>query len=173
MQNHRNNYNKNKRNGRSQNFDSNGPTGRIKGSAKQIFEKYQSLARDAYSTGDNILMENYYQHAEHYFRINNYLNDQAEQKKKAKAEQMEAKKIKREQTEKTSETNPEAKNSEKDVETKTENNRAEDNSKEVKKTEKKIKRVKKTITKKTRIGKKKKRLNKLASYCYKYHISNI
>ncbi|MCT4574861.1 MAG: DUF4167 domain-containing protein [Alphaproteobacteria bacterium] len=160
MQNHRNNYNKNKRNGRSQNFDSNGPTGRIKGSAKQIFEKYQSLARDAYSTGDNILMENYYQHAEHYFRINNYLNDQAEQKKKARAEQMEAKKAKREQVETNSDAaakkeliKEEA--SEKDIKTKSEDNNVETKAKDAKKTEKKIKRVKKTITKKTRIGKKK------------------
>lgn len=85
-----NNYNKNRRsnnNNRSQNFDSNGPTGRIKGSAKQISEKYMSMARDSYASGDNISMENYYQHAEHYFRINNYLNDQAEQKRKTRENQ--------------------------------------------------------------------------------------
>ena len=87
MQN-KNNFNKNRRsnnNGnRGQNFDSNGPTGRIKGSAKQISDKYQSMARDAYASGDNISMENFYQHAEHYFRINNYIHDQAEQKRKAR-----------------------------------------------------------------------------------------
>ena len=87
MQN-KNNFNKNRRqnnngNGnRNQNFDSNGSTGRIKGSAKQISDKYQSMARDAYASGDNIAMESHYQHAEHYFRINNYINDQAEQKRK-------------------------------------------------------------------------------------------
>lgn len=34
-----------------------------------IFEKYQTLARDASSSGDRIGAENYLQHAEHYFRL--------------------------------------------------------------------------------------------------------
>lgn len=50
-------------------FDSNGPDVKIRGSASQIFEKYQALARDASSTGDYIAAENFYQHAEHYFRM--------------------------------------------------------------------------------------------------------
>ncbi|MFP3942468.1 MAG: DUF4167 domain-containing protein [Alphaproteobacteria bacterium] len=50
-------------------FDSNGPDVKIRGSASQIFEKYQSLARDASSSGDYIAAENFYQHAEHYFRV--------------------------------------------------------------------------------------------------------
>lgn len=50
-------------------YDSNGPDVRIRGTASQIFDKYQSLARDASSSGDRILAESYLQHAEHYFRI--------------------------------------------------------------------------------------------------------
>ena len=54
---------------RQQLFDSNGPSVRIRGNAFQVHEKYLSLARDAASSGDRIAAENYYQHAEHYFRI--------------------------------------------------------------------------------------------------------
>lgn len=50
-------------------FDSNGPSVRIRGSAYQVHEKYLGLARDAASSGERIAAENYYQHAEHYFRI--------------------------------------------------------------------------------------------------------
>lgn len=50
-------------------FDSNGPDVKIRGSAAQIYEKYQTLARDANSAGDRIGAENYLQHAEHYYRI--------------------------------------------------------------------------------------------------------
>jgi len=50
-------------------FDSSGPEMRIRGTAQQLFEKYTQLARDAASSGDRVLGEAYYQHAEHYFRI--------------------------------------------------------------------------------------------------------
>lgn len=51
-------------------FDSNGPDGvKIRGNAQHVFEKYQQLARDAASSGDRVLAENYLQHAEHYFRV--------------------------------------------------------------------------------------------------------
>lgn len=51
-------------------FDSNGPDGvKVRGNAQHVFEKYQQLARDASSSGDRILAENYLQHAEHYFRL--------------------------------------------------------------------------------------------------------
>lgn len=56
-------------NPRNQTFDSNGPSGRIRGNAVQVFEKYQALARDAQSAGDRIMAENFFQHAEHYYRI--------------------------------------------------------------------------------------------------------
>jgi Domain of unknown function (DUF4167) len=55
----------------SQTFDSNGPNVKIRGSAYQIFERYLALAREATGSGDRIAAENFYQHAEHYFRINN------------------------------------------------------------------------------------------------------
>lgn len=59
-----------RRSGNRQNlFDSNGPSVRIRGNALQVHEKYLGLARDATSSGDRIAAENYYQHAEHYFRI--------------------------------------------------------------------------------------------------------
>lgn len=37
-------------------------------------EKYLTLARDASASGDRIAAENYYQHAEHYYRILNANN---------------------------------------------------------------------------------------------------
>ena len=54
---------------RNQVFDSNGPDVRIRGNAYQLYEKYQSLARDAHSAGDRVKAESCLQHAEHYFRI--------------------------------------------------------------------------------------------------------
>lgn len=61
---------------RQQMFDSNGPSVRIRGNAFQVYEKYLTLARDASSAGDRVAAENYFQHAEHYFRI--YSADQEE-----------------------------------------------------------------------------------------------
>ncbi|MGE0120370.1 MAG: DUF4167 domain-containing protein [Dongiaceae bacterium] len=58
-------------NPRQQTFDSNGPDVRIRGNAYQVLEKYLAMARDAASAGDRIAAENYYQHAEHYYRIIN------------------------------------------------------------------------------------------------------
>jgi hypothetical protein len=54
---------------RNQNFDSNGPGTRIRGTAQQIMEKYLAMARDATAQGDRILAENLMQHADHYYRI--------------------------------------------------------------------------------------------------------
>ena len=50
-------------------FDSSGPEVKIRGSAAHVYEKYLQLARDANSSGDRVMAENYLQHAEHYFRI--------------------------------------------------------------------------------------------------------
>ncbi len=50
-------------------YDSNGPDVRVRGNASQVYEKYQTLARDAMSSGDRVMAENYQQHAEHYYRI--------------------------------------------------------------------------------------------------------
>ncbi|WP_404379670.1 DUF4167 domain-containing protein [Caenispirillum salinarum] len=56
---------------RNQTFDSNCAGQRVRGTAQQVMEKYLAMARDAASSGDRILAENFYQHAEHYFRIAN------------------------------------------------------------------------------------------------------
>ena len=37
--------------------------------APKLIEKYSNLAREALSSGDKILSENYYQHADHFIRI--------------------------------------------------------------------------------------------------------
>ncbi|NUB28485.1 DUF4167 domain-containing protein, partial [Azospirillum brasilense] len=60
---------------RHQTFDSNGPDVRIRGNAWQVHEKYLALARDASSSGDRVQAENYLQHAEHYFRIINQIQE--------------------------------------------------------------------------------------------------
>jgi hypothetical protein len=60
-------------------FDSNGPDLRIRGTAQQLFEKYLQLGRDATSSGDRVMAEGYFQHAEHYFRIINAINQATQQ----------------------------------------------------------------------------------------------
>src|SRR6187401_857526 len=72
--NNNNNSNRNDNNRRGQNpmtrvFESNGPDIKIRGTASHVAEKYVQLARDARSSGDPVAAENYYQHAEHYFRL--------------------------------------------------------------------------------------------------------
>jgi len=72
--NNNNNGNNNNNNRRGQNpmtrvFESNGPDIKIRGTASHVAEKYVQLARDARSSGDPVAAENYYQHAEHYFRL--------------------------------------------------------------------------------------------------------
>jgi len=62
------------RNRKSQNpmtrvFESNGPDVKIRGTPSHIAEKYLQLARDAQTSGDPVAAENYFQHAEHYFRL--------------------------------------------------------------------------------------------------------
>jgi len=52
--------------------------GRNNHNASKLIEKYTNLAREASSSGDKILSENYFQHADHFTRI---LNDQDLQKK--------------------------------------------------------------------------------------------
>jgi hypothetical protein len=53
----------------SRNYESNGPDVRVRGNASHVAEKYTQLARDAQSSGDSVMAENYLQHAEHYYRI--------------------------------------------------------------------------------------------------------
>ncbi|MBJ3778485.1 DUF4167 domain-containing protein [Acuticoccus mangrovi] len=50
-------------------YESNGPDVKIRGTALQVADKYAQLARDAQSSGDRVMAENYFQHAEHYYRI--------------------------------------------------------------------------------------------------------
>jgi len=98
-----------KRNGESQsftnstNFQRKSP-GRNNQNASKLIEKYSDLAREALSNGDKILSENYFQHADHFIRIqsekeksripqnevnktineeNNKIEDQASQEKTA------------------------------------------------------------------------------------------
>ena len=52
-------------------YDSNGPAGKLRGTAAQLVEKYVGLARDARVGRDRVLVENFLQHAEHYQRIMN------------------------------------------------------------------------------------------------------
>ncbi|MGF9691763.1 DUF4167 domain-containing protein [Rhizobium sp. 0TCS1.26] len=42
---------------------------RRSGSDRQTYEHYLALAREKSSAGERIEAENYYQHAEHYFRL--------------------------------------------------------------------------------------------------------
>jgi hypothetical protein len=71
MRNRNNNNNNNRRgqNPMTRVFESNGPDIKIRGTASHVAEKYVQLARDARSSGDPVAAENYYQHAEHYFRL--------------------------------------------------------------------------------------------------------
>jgi hypothetical protein len=76
---------------RSQTFDSNGPSVKIRGNAYQVFERYLALAREAQSSGDRIAAENFFQHAEHYFRVMNangegFQNQQRQQQMPAENE---------------------------------------------------------------------------------------
>src|SRR3972149_12289880 len=50
-------------------YESNGPDLKIRGTASHVAEKYVQLARDATASGDPVTAENYFQHAEHYFRL--------------------------------------------------------------------------------------------------------
>ena len=43
--------------------------GRNNHNASKLIEKYSNLAREALSSGDKILSENYFQHAEHFIRV--------------------------------------------------------------------------------------------------------
>ena len=61
----------------NENFQRKAP-GRNNHNAPKLIEKYENLAREALSSGDKILSENYFQHADHFTRI---LNEQEAYKK--------------------------------------------------------------------------------------------
>ena len=71
----RNKFNSSYSNG--ENFQRKTP-GRNNHNAAKLIEKYNNLAREALSSGDKILSENYYQHADHFTRI---LNERESYKK--------------------------------------------------------------------------------------------
>ena len=62
---------------KNENFQRKSP-GRNNHNASKLIEKYSNLAREALSSGDKILSENYFQHADHFTRV---LSDQDAQKK--------------------------------------------------------------------------------------------
>ena len=92
----RNNFRRNDRNFKSngdrpkfgsnysnnENFKRKAP-GRNNHNAPKLIEKYNDLAREASSSGDKILSENYLQHADHFTRI---LNEQENYRKQKIAE---------------------------------------------------------------------------------------
>ena len=67
--NNNNNFNRKGGNPLTRTYDSSGPDVKVRGTAQNIAEKYAQLARDAQSSGDRVMAENYLQHAEHYNRI--------------------------------------------------------------------------------------------------------
>jgi len=60
---------------KNENFQRKSP-GRNNHNASKLIEKYSNLAREALSTGDKILSENYFQHADHFTRVLNYQDAQ-------------------------------------------------------------------------------------------------
>ena len=59
------------------NFSRNGSMNNIH-NVEKAMQKYQLMAKDAQSSGDPVLVENYLQHADHYLRRYNELNDKRE-----------------------------------------------------------------------------------------------
>ena len=59
------------------NFNRNGSTNNIH-SVEKTMQKFQQLAKDAQSNGDPVLAQNYLQHADHYLRRYNELNERRE-----------------------------------------------------------------------------------------------
>ena len=59
------------------NFNRNGSMNNIH-NVEKTMQKYQQLAKDAQSNGDPVLSQNYLQHADHYLRRYNELNERKE-----------------------------------------------------------------------------------------------
>ena len=59
------------------NFSRNGSMNNIH-NVEKTMQKYQQLAKDAQSNGDPVLSQNYLQHADHYLRRFNELNERRE-----------------------------------------------------------------------------------------------
>ena len=50
-------------------YDSSGPDIKVRGTASAVYDKYMALGRDAVLSGDRVAAENFFQHAEHYYRL--------------------------------------------------------------------------------------------------------
>ena len=59
------------------NFNRNGSTNNLH-AVEKAMQKFQQLAKDAQSNGDPVLAQNYFQHADHYLRRYNELNQKRE-----------------------------------------------------------------------------------------------
>ena len=59
------------------NFNRNGSMNNIH-NVEKTMQKFQQLAKDAQSNGDPVLAQNYLQHADHYLRRYNELNERRE-----------------------------------------------------------------------------------------------
>tara|TARA_Y100000768_G_scaffold266903_1_gene203888 strand:+ start:298 stop:720 length:423 start_codon:yes stop_codon:yes gene_type:complete len=126
--NRRNNFRRNDRNFKSngdrpkygsnysnnENFQRKIP-GRNNHNASKLIDKYNNLAREALSSGDKILSENYFQHADHFTRV---LSEQESLKKaRFSAEALENKND-NEENNKKEDTSKKTLNENKEVETK-------------------------------------------------------
>ena len=78
--NHQVNFNRNTT------FDSNGPDGRLRGNALQLYEKYTALAHDANAAGERISAEALAQFADHYYRIHQTILQAADQHRRNQEE---------------------------------------------------------------------------------------
>ncbi len=74
------NYNRNK------NFNRNGSSNNIH-NVEKTMQKFQQLAKDAQSSGDPVLIENYLQHADHYLRRFNELSEKIKETSVDKSDQ--------------------------------------------------------------------------------------
>ena len=70
-------HNNNNFNNGNINFNRNGSMNNVH-SVEKAMHKFQQLAKDAQSNGDPVLAQNYLQHADHYLRRYNELNERKE-----------------------------------------------------------------------------------------------
>lgn len=66
---------------RNTTFESNGPDGKLRGNAQQLYEKYTALAQDANSSSERISAEAFSQFADHYYRVHQTILSAIEQKR--------------------------------------------------------------------------------------------
>ena len=76
---------------RNTTFESNGPEGKLRGNAQQLFEKYTALAQDANSSSERISAEAFSQFADHYYRVHQTILAAMEQKRNTHEQKSEPK----------------------------------------------------------------------------------